>query len=81
MITCQMRASEALVGRASRGHLGAIDPTKPLSIRRTLDALDAVDTFAALLDEAMTACTSGSGHLDLKDMSAYVLKRVSEGQR
>ena len=82
MIRCHMVASDALLGRRAHGHLGNVDPKAgALNISRTLAALDAVDTFAALLDEAMTKCTNGAGHLDLKDMAAHVLKRMSEAQR
>lgn len=77
-----MVASDNLLGRRSRGHLGNVDlKATSLNIARTLRALDAVDTFADLIDEAITKSTNGSGHCDRRDVAAYILTRMSENQK
>ncbi len=78
-ITCQMRPSDSLLRQL--GKLGRVDPREAIYIQDAINDLGAVDVFAQLLDEAMTATTTTDGRLDLKDMAAFILKRMKENQK
>lgn len=56
-------------------------PGMAANIHSMVQDAEAVAGLAKILDEAMTQCTTSDGRLDLKDVSAYVIKVMRENQR
>lgn len=78
-ITCQMRPSDALLRQL--GKLGHVDPRAAINVKAALDDLVSVDALAALLDEAIGKTITTDGRMDLKDVAAFVLRRMKEHQQ
>lgn len=78
-ITCQMRPSDSLLRQL--GKLGEVDPRKAINIQAALDDLVSVDSLAALLDEGIGKTLKPGGALDMKDLAAFILRRMKENQK
>jgi len=78
-ITCTMRPSDSLLRQL--GRLGEVDPRKAISIQAAIDDLVSVDALAALLDEGIGKTIKPGGALDMKDLAAFVLRRMKENQK
>lgn len=78
-ITCRMQPSDAL--RRQLGKMGVVDPREQQNVASALDALVSVDALAALLDEGIGKTVTADGRLDMKDLAAFVLRRMKENQK
>ena len=78
-ITCKMQPSAALVKQL--GRLGVVDPKATANVCAALDDLVSVDALAGLLDEGIGKTLAADGRLDLKDLAAFVLRRMKENQK
>lgn len=74
-----MRAGGSLL--RSLGKLGEVDPRKAIDIGKALDDLVSVDALAALLDEGIGKTVTKDGRLDMKDLAAFILRRMKENQK
>jgi hypothetical protein len=79
MITCDMRPSDALLKHL--GKLGQVDPRKAINLKAAMDDLMSVDVFANLLDEAIGKTITTDGRMDLKEIAAFVLRRMKDNQK
>ena len=54
---------------------------KVVALTQAMDDVMAVDALAKLLDRALGVATNKSGHLDLRDMAAFMLREIREANR
>ena len=79
-ISAKLRPSDALMRQL--GRLGqSTDPAHVKDVCKALDDYQSVEALAALLDEGIGATIKPGGGLDMKDLAAFLLRRLKESQR
>ena len=54
---------------------------KMVAMAQAMDDVVAIDALAKLLDRALAVATNKGGHLDLRDMAAFMLREIREANR